>query len=126
MSSELKEKADKLHDAAKEDIALRFLNGKEPGNLLKEADALTGGAGERREAYDHPSVDFGCTAALWTAVLRRAGLLSGEQQITAELVPVMMAVMKISRLSGNLHHRDSALDIAGYMRTLEMVWQNDG
>lgn len=90
-------------------------------NLLLKANELT--SGDRRAAYDHPYVDFSCTADLWSAILRRAGLLKEGKQLEPEMVPVMMAALKISRLAGNLNHEDSAVDIAGYMRTLEMVWE---
>jgi len=32
-----------------------------------------------------------------------------------------MIAVKLSRLSGNLTHRDSLIDIAGYARTIEMT-----
>lgn len=94
-------------------------------NLLKKADEVTGDGGERRENYAHPAVDFGCTAQLWTALLQRAGLLDDLKEIPTELVPLMMIAVKLSRLGGNLTHYDSALDIAGYARTLEMLWERD-
>lgn len=90
-------------------------------NLLTIANELT--SGDRRAAYDHPSVDFQCTADLWKALLTRAGYGTETDELPAEMVPVMMAAMKLSRLAGNLNHKDSAIDIAGYMRTLEMVWE---
>lgn len=90
-----------------------------PMSVLEEADDITGGA--RRKAYQHPSVDFECTASLMTAVLRRAGALRPSGRIDAALVPVLMMCVKLSRLSGNLEHRDSLVDIAGYARTLEML-----
>jgi len=93
------------------------------GNLLERANMLTAKGGDRREAYDHPSVDFACTARLWSAILSRSTGI--PVHVDTKMVPVMMAAMKLSRLAGKLDHDDSALDIAGYMRTLEMVWESE-
>lgn len=84
-------------------------------NCLTQANDLT--SGDRRQAYDHPAVDFRCTAMMWTALLQRTGTM----QITTEMVPIFMAALKLSRLVSNVTHADSIVDVAGYMRTLEMV-----
>lgn len=98
-----------------------------PVNLLEIANEVTGAGGARREAYAHPLTDFTCTAALISSVLRRQSAARGEFEfngsLPAEMVPLIMMCVKLSRLAGKLDHADSALDIAGYARTLEMVWE---
>lgn len=96
-------------------------------NILERANEITDAGGARREAYQHPSVDFRCTAALWTAVLQRQaarGEFSFSGSLPTELVPLLMICVKLSRLAGQLDHEDSALDIAGYARCLEMLWED--
>lgn len=97
-------------------------------NLLEIANEVTGAGGARREAYGHPIVDFTCTATLISAVLARQSQAPKASfkftgSLPAELVPLIMVCVKLSRLSGQLDHADSALDMAGYARTLEMVWE---
>jgi hypothetical protein len=97
-------------------------------NLLEIANEVTGAGGARREAYGHPIVDFTCTAALVSAVLARQSkapkaAFTFTGALPAELVPLLMICVKLSRLSGQIDHADSALDLAGYARTLEMVWE---
>ena len=52
------------------------------------------------------------TATLWLAFLGKT--------ITAEDVPLMMILLKVSR-EANKHKRDNLVDIAGYARTREML-----
>lgn len=102
-----------------------------PRNILQRADEITGAGGARREAYQHPAIDFECTAGLLSAVLSRASCTTGTKpynfhftgRLPKELIPLIMICVKLSRLSGQLDHEDSALDIAGYSRTLEMLWE---
>lgn len=88
-------------------------------NILQEADRLT--SGDRNKAYGAPLDDYTCTAALFTALLQHAGKLKQNETIEPELAQVLMIAVKLSRLSGNLTHRDSLVDIAGYARTIEMT-----
>lgn len=90
-------------------------------NILTEADRLT--SKDRQQAYGHPLDDYNCTAAIWTAMLKHAGLIPKDifYQISAELAQAMMIALKLVRLSQNLEHRDSLVDIAGYARTIEMT-----
>lgn len=88
-------------------------------NILQVADALT--SQDRIAAYGHPLDDYTCTSAIWTAMLRNAGVLKDDAEISPELAITMMAGMKVSRLSQNLSHIDSIQDTAGYMRCLQLV-----
>lgn len=91
-------------------------------NILEEANRVTGVRGKE---YEHPIVDFKCTADMWSAILTR---LNGTHvHVSPEIVAIMMAALKLSRLTTNATHRDSIVDTAGYMRCLEMIHevQND-
>lgn len=90
-------------------------------NILHDADDLTSRA--RRDAYGHPLDDYTCTADLFTAILQRAGKLKEHATIDPDLAQLLMICVKASRLAGDLHHRDSLVDIAGYSRTIEMTQQ---
>ncbi len=87
--------------------------------ILEAAGRLT--SGDRNKSYGHPLDDYQCTAALFTALLQHAGKLNLGATIEPELAQAMMIAVKLSRLSSNLTHRDSLIDIAGYARTIEMT-----
>ena len=88
-------------------------------NILHVADQLT--SKDRIGSYGHPLDDYSCTSAIWTAMLRNAGLLRDDAEISAEMAIAMMMGMKVSRLSQNLTHIDSVQDAAGYARCLQLV-----
>ena len=90
-------------------------------NILTEADRLT--SKDRHQAYGHPLDDYNCTAAIWTAMLKHAGLIPKDTgyQISPELAQAMMIALKLVRFTHNPEHRDSLVDIAGYARTIEMT-----
>ncbi len=88
-------------------------------NILHVADKLT--SGDRIGAYSHPLDDYTCTAGIWSHMLRHAGVLKEDADISAELAILMMSAMKISRLSQNLTHIDSITDNAGYSRCLQLT-----
>lgn len=87
-----------------------------PGSVLDEARALV--HGDRGNDYGHPSIDFGRTAAMWSALF---GI-----PITARQIPLAMIAVKLSRLAQSPGHRDSAVDIAGYAETWGMVVEREG
>lgn len=89
--------------------------------ILEEAGRLT--SGDRNSAYGHPYYDYSCVAALWTAMLKHAGYLKLEagNQLPPDLCALMMCALKLVRLSQNLVHRDSLVDLAGYARLVEMI-----
>lgn len=84
-------------------------------NVLQEADKLV--HGDRNEAYGHPLDDFGCTAAIWRAMIkRRYGL---DVPVDPDFVGLCMAAVKLSRESGK-HKTDNLIDLAGYAETTQM------
>lgn len=85
-------------------------------NILDEAKRLT--TGERNETYGHPLDDYTTTAGMWTAAL--------GHEVTAEQAILCMMLVKISRLSRNITHRDSVVDVAGYANCLDMANQKRG
>lgn len=90
-----------------------------PPSVLEEALGIVNGA--RRNAYGHPENNFGRIADLWNAYLN--GKPAGPMPITQIDVSLLMVLMKVARLIETPTHRDSAVDIAGYAATLEMLWE---
>jgi hypothetical protein len=86
-----------------------------PGSVLSEADALV--HGDRGADYGHPSIDFGRTAAMWSALF--------GHEVTPRQVPLAMIAVKLSRLAQSPGHRDSVVDIAGYAETWGMVVERE-
>jgi hypothetical protein len=84
-------------------------------NVLEEANTLT--TTDRQDDYGHPADDFARTATMWSAIT--------GHNIMTEHVPLMMIALKISR-ECNKHKRDNLVDIAGYARTLELVYERSG
>lgn len=81
-------------------------------NILEEANKLT--SKDRQKAYGHPYHDFNRTAIFWSEILKA--------RVTAPQVALCMIAVKLSR-EVNAHKRDNLTDIAGYARTLEMVYE---
>lgn len=80
-------------------------------NVLQEADKLV--SEERNARYGHPKNSFAQIGRMWSEIL---GI-----PISAEQVALMMAAMKLCRLIHRPNKRDSAVDLCGYIRTFEMV-----
>lgn len=91
------------------------------GTILDEASRIT--ASDRQAVYGHPADDFARTAAFWTT--RFAHKLRPGEVFTADEVPAAMRLVKESRLVQSTRHRDSLVDIAGYARTQEMIWERE-
>lgn len=90
---------------------------RDSGSILEEAASLVNG--DRLASYGHPSRDLAATAGMWSAWLtRRFGV---DLTLTGEDVGCLMACLKLSRLAGNPTHRDSLVDAAGYLATVEMI-----
>ena len=79
--------------------------------ILQEADRLV--HGDRQGVYGHPFDDFSKTASLWSAVL--------GMEVTPEQVALCMIMVKISRLMQSPDHRDTQVDVGGYIATYNMV-----
>jgi len=77
--------------------------------LLRDAMHIT--SVDRNRAYGSPEDNFRNIANLWNAYFGAQGKPAG---CTPCDVANLMILMKVARLSTNLGHRDSLLDIAGY------------
>lgn len=90
------------------------------GTVLQEAEHVA--TGDRYSHYGHPLDNHGCTADFWTAYLKRRGLLVEDKWLTPEDVCFLNVLQKTSR-AAHMLHRDNLVDIAGYARNVEMIWQ---
>ena len=80
-------------------------------SVLQEADRIINGA--RQKDYGHPFDDFSKTAKRWETIF--------GVSVTPEQVALAMIDVKMSRLLNTPDHRDSQVDIGGYIGTYEMV-----
>lgn len=80
-------------------------------NILQVADSLTGG--DRQASYGHPAIDFERTAGLWSALFGHA--------VSPQEVGLAMVLLKVSR-EVNKHKDDNLIDMAGYVRCVEMIY----
>lgn len=87
----------------------------EPQTILDEAKALI--YGDRHDAYGEFAGNAERLAALWNSYLAvdASDLDLTNRPIVAEDVPAMLALLKVMRLAEDPTHRDSWLDIAGYV-----------
>lgn len=80
-------------------------------NVLEEANKLVDG--DRQDAYGHPIKDFAKIVDLTKPIL--------ESDIDPRLKHALyMIQIKVARLLETPDHRDSMIDIAGYIKTYEM------
>lgn len=73
--------------------------------VLREAEKCV--CGQREQDYGTPEDNFGRIAEFWTTYM-------GVEFGTAD-VAIMMALLKIARISENLQHMDSWVDGCGYL-----------
>ena len=83
--------------------------------ILEEAAGLVDGP--RQSYYGHPADDFTRTGQLWGALL-------GTDPIKPSMVGLMMVALKLSR-EMNRPKRDNLVDAAGYLRTVELVYERE-
>lgn len=88
-------------------------------NICTEAERLV--FKDRGSAYMHPLDDYSCTAALWSAALHSAKILDADKEITPEMAQLLMILVKVSRASRNITHRDNLVDIAGYAECIQLT-----
>lgn len=78
--------------------------------VLKEAEKCV--CGQREQDYGTPEDSFQKIAALWTAYLSQNSIV--DTVFSAYDVAVMMALLKIARISENPQHMDNWVDGCGY------------
>jgi hypothetical protein len=85
------------------------------GTILEEATRIT--AADRREKYGHPFDDAQRFSQIASAA---TGL-----EILPRHLPVIMIALKLSRMFQSPYYRDNMVDIAGYARVLEMIFEEE-
>jgi hypothetical protein len=78
-------------------------------DLAKEATSSI-----RNISYGEPQDDFACTSELWESYLARTMQVRGRLTVRPYDVPVMMVLLKISRLAQTPGDADHWVDMAGY------------
>ena len=78
--------------------------------VLSEAERCV--CGEREQDYGTPEDSFQKIAALWTAYMSNNSIV--DTVFSASDVAVMLALLKIARISENPQHMDSWVDGCGY------------
>jgi hypothetical protein len=80
--------------------------------LLQEATRIV--TNNRNADYGEPEDAFGLIADYWSLYLgKKYGVT-----LAATDVPLLMALLKLARLTTNPSHHDSQVDVAGYMACL--------
>jgi hypothetical protein len=79
-------------------------------SIMQEAERIVGG--DRREAYGHPSIQFGRLAKLGSAIF--------EKEISSFQVALFLIQLKISRLM-NKPTRDGFVDLIGYTQCAYLI-----
>lgn len=92
---------------------------------LKKADEIING--ERQDQYGNPEDSFEIIAEYWSTYLTAKKdevvhfiemPLAGLIEMDAQDVAIMLALMKIARMSGQKWHKDNAVDACGYLAIL--------
>ena len=78
--------------------------------VLSEAEKCV--CGQREQDYGTPEDSFNVIADLWAVYLKGCGV--SIDFLESHDVAIMMALLKIARLSTNPQHMDSWCDLAGY------------
>lgn len=86
-------------------------------SVLTEAEGIIHGA--RNADYGHPLDNHSTTAALMTAFLQRK--YGAAVSLDADDVCIFNVLQKVSRLANTPGHRDSLVDIGGYVGCVEMI-----
>jgi hypothetical protein len=79
--------------------------------ILEEAEAIV--TGPRAIAYGPPRLNLTRIAALWSTYL--------DRPLTAVDVCHMMVLLKVARAMSGVPNRDTLVDIAGYIRLIEIL-----
>lgn len=84
-------------------------------SILDEANTIAGQ--DRSRDYGHPYDNHRRIADIWNVQL--------EKKLSAKIEPrdvaLMMIGLKLARIVNSPNHRDSMVDIGGYLKCLEMI-----
>jgi hypothetical protein len=89
--------------------------------ILQEAIEVT--EGPRRQSYGHPRDHLKSLAEHWTTYLQRRGIIPQDKRIEPKDTSMMMVLLKVDR-EANSEHRDNLVDICGWARTREMLYED--
>lgn len=90
-------------------------------NKVEEAIGLVNG--ERQQDYGHPADDFKRTAGMLSSLgFRFVDHAGNLRELDAIDIPAIMMCVKLSR-EVNRHKDDNVVDIIGYAKTLDMVYE---
>jgi len=81
-----------------------------------EADSLV--TQDRQAIYGSPGLNFQRTANLWEAYFLSKGF---NVEVNPGDVAILMMLLKVARLIQTPGHRDSVMDVAGYLKTYAQV-----
>ena len=88
-------------------------------SILEEAQEII--YGDREKTYGSPDKNLKAIANFWNVHLQNRYNI--PVTLDAEDVCIMMALLKIARLENDTTHRDSKVDIAGYIALLDRIQQ---
>jgi hypothetical protein len=88
-------------------------------NILEEANQIAGD--NRQRDYGHPKINHDRIAAIWNVQLGN----KLKEPIAAREVALMMIGVKLAR-EVNTPKRDNLLDIAGYVRCIDLIDEAEG
>jgi len=83
--------------------------------------------GERQDTYGDPEDSFTTIAHYWNTYLESMGIGVDLFELSGSDIPIMMALFKIARMSGQKYTQDNFVDAAGYLGIADdMAAQEDG
>ena len=95
------------------------------GAILSKALEIING--ERQDRYGSPEDSFGIIAEYWNTYLESMGIGVDVFELSGSDIPIMMALFKIARMSGQKYTQDNFVDAAGYLGIADdMAAQEDG
>jgi len=83
------------------------------GAILSKALEIING--ERQDRYGSPEDSFGIIAEYWNTYLESMGIGVDVFELSGSDIPIMMALFKIARMSGQKYTQDNFVDAAGYL-----------
>lgn len=84
-------------------------------SILDEAKAII--HGDREKTYGNPGVNVQRIAALWAVIF--------GHEVSMDQVCLAMACVKIARLIHTPTHRDSQVDLPGYIALMERIQNHE-
>lgn len=93
-------------------------------DFLSKADSIING--ERQDRYGTPENSFPILADLWNAFLTAIAVNKQYPVLSSQDASIMMALMKIARISNGTQQRDSFIDAIGYLAIAGELAEREG